>query len=159
VVASALLVDEQQPQVGYIRDIAYVGATRPLTGPALLTDLVINRPTESTLVLTAPDGDATVVVTPIKVLGSAGSPPAPRTLRIAGGRTVAFRLSTFFRPGTSAQLAVEVRPEEGSGPVYATRYLRERGARGTLTTLLTLQGPAQLVDRPVAVHDDEAGYP
>jgi hypothetical protein len=159
VVASAYLVDQQEPQVGYIRDIAYGGSSLPLTGPALLTDLVINRPTESTLLLTAPDEDATVVVTPIKVLGSAGLPPAPRRVRIAGGRTVAFRLSTFFPPGTSAQLAVEVRPEEGSGPVYATRYLRERGSRGTLTTLLTLQGPAQLVARPVAVQDDEAGYP
>jgi hypothetical protein len=159
VVASALLIDQQEPQVGYIRDIAYGGSSLPLTGPALLTDLVINRPTESTLLLSAPVDPATVVVTPIKVLGSAGAPPAPRQIRIAGGRTVAFRLSTFFPPGTSAQLAVEVRPLDGSGPVYATRYLRERGSRGALTTLLTLQGPAQLVDRPVAVHDDGAGYP
>ena len=45
------------------------------------------------------------------------------------------------------------------GPVYASRYLRERGGRGTLTTLLTLQGPAQLVERPATVQDDEAGYP
>jgi hypothetical protein len=159
VVASAYLVDQQAGQIGYIRENAYGASSLPLTGPALLTDLVINRPTESTLLLSAPDDDATVVVTPIKVLGSAGLPPAARTVRIPGGRTVALRLSTFFPPGTSAQLAVEVRPQEGSGPVYATRYLRERGARGTLTTLLTLQGPAQLVDRPVAVHDDAAGYP
>jgi hypothetical protein len=159
VVASALLVDHQDVQLGSIRDIAYGGSSLPLTGPALLTDLVINRPTESTLLLSAPGDAATVVVTPIKVLGSAGAPPKARRLTIPAGRTIAFRLSTFFPPGTSAQLAVEVRPEDGSGPVYATRYLRERGGRGTLTTLLTLRGPARLVPRPTAVQDDEAGYP
>ncbi|HUR50984.1 MAG TPA: DUF5719 family protein [Mycobacteriales bacterium] len=159
VVASSFLIDWQLDVPGSLHDIAYGGSTLPLTGPALLTDLVIDRPTESTLLLTAPEGPATVVVTPIKVLGAAGALPAPRRLTVAGGRTIAFRLSTFFPPGTHAQLAVEVRPEQGSGPVYATRYLRERGGRGLLATLLALQGPAQLVDRPAAVQDDEAGYP
>jgi hypothetical protein len=94
-----------------------------------------------------------------RVLGAAGSPPRPRTISIPAGRTFPVRLSTFFPPGTSARLAIEVRPLDDSGPVYASRYLRERGGRGALATLLTLQGPAQLVARPPAVQDDEAGYP
>jgi hypothetical protein len=159
VVAGAYVADFQQFQTSGIRETSYGASSAPLSGPALLTDLVIDRPTESTLILSAPDDAATVVLSPIKVLGSAGSPPKPRTVRIPAGRTVAVRLSTFFPPGTSARLAIEVRPMGDSGPVYASRYLRERGGRGTLTTLLTLQGPARLVERPATVQDDEAGYP
>lgn len=159
VVAGGFLADLQDIHVGNIHEMAFAGSAKPLSGPALLTDLVINRPTESTLLLSAPEDAATVVVTPIKVLGAAGSPPRPRTVAVPAGRTVALRLSTFFPPGTNARLAVEVRPTPGSGPVYASRYLRERGSRGALATLLTLQGPAQLVDRPAVVRDDEAAYP
>lgn len=158
VVAGGVVIDQQQFQVSSIREISYAGSAQPLTGPALLTDLVIDRPTESTLYLTAPEEAATVVITPIKVLGAAGDPPPGRRVSIPAGRLIAFRLSTFFPPGANARLAIEVRPAEDSGPVYANRYLRERGSRGTLTTLLTLQGPAQLVPRPVVVGDTQAAY-
>ena len=158
VVAGGVVVDLQQFQVGGIRELAYAGSALPLTGPALLTDLVIDRPTESTLILTAPEDAASVVITPIRVLGAAGDPPRARRVAIPAGRVLTFRLSTLFPPGTNARLAVEVRPELDSGPVYASRYLRERGSRGTLTTLLTLQGPAQLVPRPVVVGDVGAAY-
>jgi hypothetical protein len=158
VVAAGFLLDAQLFPVSQIREIAFAGSSLPLSGSAVLTDLVIDRPTESTLILSAPDTAAAVTITPIPVRGS-GAAPAPRRVAIPAGRTVSFRLSSFFPPGTRARLAVEVRPEDDSGPVYATRYLREHGARGTLSTLLTLQGPAQLVSRPTAVQDDQAGYP
>jgi hypothetical protein len=140
-----------------VRELAFTGGTGPLSGPALLTDLVINTPTESTLILSAPSGAATVVVSPIRVTGTTGALPAPKTLRIAAGRTLTLKLSTFYPPRTDAQLALEVRPTDGSGPVYAARYLRERGAHGPLTTLLDLQGPAQEVSRPVVSIDAGLG--
>ena len=147
-------------QTGPVREFAYTAAALPLSGPALVTDVVIDRPTESTLILTAPAGAATVTVIPIPVLGqSRAKPSGPKTLRIAAGRTATLKLSTFFRPGANAQLAVEVRPEPGSGPVYAARYLREHGAHGPLTTLLVLEGPAQLVSRPVVFSDPQVGTP
>jgi hypothetical protein len=158
VVAAGLVVDTQPFQAAQITEIAFVGSALPLSGPALLTDLVIDRPTESTLILSAPDTAASVTITPIPVRGSAAAPP-PRRVAIPAGRTVAFRLTSFFPPGTSTRLAVEVRPDDDSGPVYASRYLREHGARGALSTLLTLQGPAQLVPRPSAYRDETAGYP
>jgi hypothetical protein len=154
VIAGAYIKDLQE---GSVRDYAYTAGALPLSGPALVTDVVIDRPTESTLILSAPESGATVVVTPIRVLGQSGAPPAPKTVRIAGGRTATLRLSTFYPPGTTAQLAVELRPQPGSGPVYAARYLRARGAHGPLTTLLVLQGPAQLVTRPDVVEDPQAG--
>lgn len=155
VLAAGIVTDLQLPPV---RDFSYTTGTQALSGDALLTDLVIDRPTESTLILTAPDAAARVVVRPIKVLGTAGALPAPKTLTIPAGRTIAFRLSTFFPPGTSTRLAVEVQPTAGSGPVYAARYLRTRGAHGPLTTLLDLQGPAQRVSRPSVGEEVEAGY-
>lgn len=151
VVAGALVGDKQ---TGPVREFAYTASSPPLSGPALLTDLVIDRPTESTLLLTALTSRATVVVTPIRVVGTEGALPAPKTVEVEAGRTVALKLSTFYPPGAEARLAVEVRPLEGSGPVWAARYLRERGARGPLSTLLDLQGPAQRVDRPAVVEDD-----
>ncbi len=155
VLAAGMVIDTQGSPV---QDFGYTAGSAPLSGDALLTDVVIDRPTESTLILTAPEGPARVVVRPIKVVGTAGAPPAPRTVAIPGGRTVTFRLSTFYPAGTSTRLAVEVQPVPGSGPVYAARYLRARGAHGPLSTLLDLQGPAQRVQRPPVVQDVEAGY-
>jgi hypothetical protein len=143
-----------------VREFAYTAGALPLSGPALVTDVVINRPTESTLILTAPHGSATVTVSPVPVLGQSGAKPSgPKTIHIEGGRTATLKLSTFFRSGATAQLAVEVRPEPGSGPVYAARYLREHGAHGPLTTLLVLEGPAQLVSRPAVISNPQVGAP
>lgn len=136
-----------------VRDIAYTGDTLPLSGPALLTDLVIDRPTESTLILSALGERALVRVTPIRVLGTVGRLPGPRIIRVPAGRTNIFRLTTIYPPGTKTRLAVEVTALPGSGPVYVARYLREHGAHGPLVTLLDLKGPAQRVPRPL-VHRD-----
>ncbi|MCU1600763.1 MAG: hypothetical protein JWO22_1472 [Frankiales bacterium] len=158
VIAGGLAKDYTSPSP--VREIAYTAGALPLSGPALVTDVVINRPTESTLILTAPEGAAEVTVTPVPVLGQTGAKPkGPVTIKIPAGRTAVLKLSTFFKPGADAQLAVEVRPRAGSGPVYAARYLRERGAHGPLTTLLVLEGPAQLVSRPVVVSDPQVGTP
>ena len=158
VIAGGLAKDYTSPSP--VREIAYTAGALPLSGPALVTDVVINRPTESTLILTAPAGKATVTVTPVPVLGQTGPKPSgPVKVRIPAGRTAILKLSTFFKPGAEAQLAVEVRPDAGSGPVYAARYLRERGAHGPLTTLLVLEGPSQLVSRPAVVNDPQAGTP
>ncbi len=155
IVAGAFIQDRQ---IGPVRELAYTPSSAPLSGPALMTDLVINRPTESTLLLTALDAPATVVVSPIRVLGTRGELPAPKTVTVPAGRTVSLKLSTFYPPATETQLALEVRPLPGSGDVYAARYLRERGARGPLSTLLDLQGPAQLVNRPFVVENAELGW-
>ena len=129
----------------------------PLTGPAVLTDLVIDRPTESILVLSALDSDAVVEIRPIPVRGFGGPLPAPKRLRVTGGRTALLLLSTFLPPGANGRLAVEVRARAGSGPLYATRYLRAHGAHGPLTTLLSLQGADQEVPRAQVGRDPLAG--
>lgn len=144
-------------QVMGVAEFAFSGGSLPLSGPALLTDLVIDRPTESTLILTALDQAATVVVTPIQVVGTSGALPPAKTISVPAARTVALRLSTFYPPGTETRLAVEVSTTPGSGQIYAMRYLRQKGARGPLTTMLGLQSAAQRVPRPLVVEDPRLG--
>ncbi|MGZ6827451.1 MAG: DUF5719 family protein [Mycobacteriales bacterium] len=155
ILAGAYVQDRQNGSP--LAEFGFTSGSLPLSGPALLTDLVINRPTESTLILSAPGQAATVMVTPLQVLGTKGPLPKPRVVRIPAGRTVDLRLSTFYKPGTDTKLAVEVRPLPGSGDVYASRYLRERGAHGPLVTLLDLKGPALRVERPAVVQDAQTG--
>ena len=124
-----------------------------MSGPALLTDLVIDRPTESTLFLTALGAAATVDVTPVAIVGREGPLPPAKRVIVPGGRMTLVRLSTFLPPGATGRL--EVRPAAGSAPVYAARYLREHGSRGPLTTMLVLQGAAQRVPVPAVRRDPE----
>lgn len=161
VLAAGLVVDAQylpdgRPD-GSVRELAWTGAGEPLTGPALLTDVVLDRPTESTLLLSALDTDARVQVTPLPIVGRPGRPPAAQTVAVPGGRTVPLRLSTFLPPGTTGRLAVEVRPLPGSGPVHAARYLRERGDTGPLSTLLVLRSGRAQVPRPAVERDAVVG--
>jgi hypothetical protein len=139
-----------------IKEFAYAGSARPLSGPALLTDLVIDRPTESTLLLSALDSGAAVDLRPVPIVGVARALPPTKRVDIPAGRTVAVRLSTFLPPGASGRLAIEVRPV-GRTPVYASRYLRERGERGPLTTWLVLQSAAQRVALPEVRRDPLVG--
>ncbi|MDT7544395.1 MAG: hypothetical protein QOE99_505 [Actinomycetota bacterium] len=154
VVAGAFVYDLQE---GPVREISYAGSALPLSGPSLLTDLVINRPTESTLILTALDQAATVDVTPVAIVGIEGPVPAAKQVTVPAHRTTTLKMSTFLPPGATGRLAVEVRPTAGSAPVYAARYLREHGSRGPLTTILDLQGAAQRVPLPAVVRDPLVG--
>jgi len=140
-----------------VKDFAYGGSATPLSGPALITDVVIDRPTESTLLLSAPGADAVIDVRPVQVLGEDGPLPPARKVVVRAGRVVAVRLSSFLPAGATGRLAVEVTPQPGSGPVYAARYLRERGDRGPLTTLLTLQSASGQVALPAVRRDEMVG--
>ena len=155
VVAGGLAVDVQDGSA--VTEVSFAGSAVPLAGPAVLTDLVIDRPTESVLILSALAADAIVEVRPIPVRGFEGSTLPAKRVPVAGGRSYVLPLSTFLRPGATGRLAIEVRAVAGSGPVYATRYLRARGARGPLTTLLGLQGAEQEVPLMRVNRDPLAG--
>ena len=140
-----------------VTEVSFAGSALPLAGPAVLTDLVIDRPTESILILSALDRDAVVEIRPIPVRGFDGALPPAKQVRVTAGRSDQLLLSTFLPPGQSGRLAVEVRVKAGSGALYATRYLRAHGAHGPLTTLLDLQGADQEVPRAQVVRDPLAG--
>ncbi|MEU8347078.1 DUF5719 family protein [Actinomadura meyerae] len=111
-------------------DIAYGAATAPLTaaGPGVVAD---NR-FDSTLVLTAPSGAATVEVTTVNAAGRGG----PKEIRIPAGRTVETKLAAPAGAGAATAYSAMIVPKEGAGPVYASRVLATGKGGGYLFTIL-----------------------
>ena len=152
VLAAGLIQDLQD---GPIRELAWAGAAAPLTGPTLLADVALSPPGEVTLLLSALAGDAAVELVPVPVVGQDGPLPAPRQVLVPGSTTMAVRLSTLLPAGSTARLAIELRPS--GGPLVASRYLRERGSAGPLTAVLPVSSPLAVVLRPVVRADPLAG--
>lgn len=145
----AVVVDQQD---GPVREIAYSAATLPLDSPTLLADVRLSPASEVTLLLSAVDGDAVVLLRP---LAAPGELPAAQRVEVPAASTVAVRLSRFLPPRSTGSLALEVRPL--SGQVHGARYSLERGSRGPLTTLLPLTPSRLTATRPVVVADPGAG--
>lgn len=153
VLAVGLVADGAGPT----QDISYAGSAGPLDGPGLIPDLAGGA---GVLLLTALAGDASVVVTPLPVLGvpPGAATPAPQAVPVAGGTTVGLPLVTFGVTGDGT-LALQVGPAPGSGPVHAAVLLREDLPDGPLTTLLTLVAARQGAERPVVDADPGAALP
>ncbi|TDD75689.1 hypothetical protein E1293_28035 [Actinomadura darangshiensis] len=128
-------------------DVAYGTATPPLSasGPGVVAD---NR-FDSSIVLTAPAGGATVQVTTMNAQGGGG----PQEVEILAGRTVETKLTA---PGKDAKddaaYGAVIMPKPGSGPVYASRTLATGKGDGYLFTVLPI------VPAPTTLHlPDTAG--
>lgn len=120
-------------------DIAFGTATAPLTasGPGIVAD---NR-FDSTLVLSAPAGAATVQVTTVSAQGKG----APQEVEIPAGQTVESKLTA---PARGAGYGVIITPEAGSGPVYASRTLSKGKGDDFLFTVLPIVPAVTTVDLP-----------
>ncbi|MBA9007912.1 DUF5719 family protein [Thermomonospora cellulosilytica] len=116
-------------------DVGYGAATAPL-GEA--GGVIADNRFESVLLLTAPDGAASVRVATVNAQGAAG---APRQVRIAAGRTAEVELSPPAGTDEDAGFGVLVVPQPGSGPVHAARIMAT-GRDGRLFTVLPVT-PAQ----------------
>ncbi|MCW2622995.1 MAG: hypothetical protein JWL64_2597 [Frankiales bacterium] len=153
VVAAGVVVAQWSP----VQEFSYTSSGVALDGPALLTEVTLDRQSQHYLLLSAPEGDAAVTVTAFPTLGATlARLAAPKTLRVAGGTTQVLALATFLPPGSQARLAVEVRPDPGAGPVYASAYLSSPDAAGPRETMLTLRSAAQEVERPAVLADPAA---
>ncbi|QKW39009.1 hypothetical protein HUT06_37420 [Actinomadura sp. NAK00032] len=116
-------------------DIAYGAATAPLAaaGPGVVAD---NR-FDSSLVLTAPGGAATVEVRTVR----AGVWSGPRRISVPAGRTVETKLTAPSKAGdgtTATAYGAMIVPKPGSGPVYASRVLATGKGGGYLFTILPI---------------------
>jgi hypothetical protein len=100
-------------------DVAYGAATLPLGGGGSGAGGAIadNRDVSSVL-LTAPDGPATVNLMTLTAQGPAGN---PYVAKVEGTRTLEVRLAA--PAGGTGGFGVVVVPQPGSGPVYASRVL------------------------------------
>lgn len=152
VLAAGLVYDLQD---GPVRELAWAGSAAPLTGPALLADVTLSPPAEVTLLLSATEDDAVVMLVPLEVVGEDRELPEPRRVEVPGGTTVAVRLSTLLPSGATARLALQL--QATGGPVVAARYLRERAAAGPLTAVLPVVSETGRVRRPAVRPDELAG--
>jgi hypothetical protein len=100
-------------------DVAYGAATPPLGGSGSGSGsggAVADNRDVSSVLLTAPDGPATVKLVTLTAQGAAGS---PYVAKIEGTRTLEVRLAA--PTGTTDGFGVVIVPQPGSGPVYASR--------------------------------------
>ncbi|MGH3241228.1 MAG: DUF5719 family protein, partial [Spirillospora sp.] len=128
-------------------DIAYGTSTPPLTasGPGIVAD---NR-FDSSLVLTAPSGAATVEVTTMNATGRS----APQEIKIPAGRTVETTLTapngtTDDDTDDDTAYGVVITPKAGSGPVHASRTLAKGKDDDYLFTVLPITPAATTLHLP-----------
>ncbi|KWX02344.1 putative secreted protein [Carbonactinospora thermoautotrophica] len=152
----AVLVEAQVPvvaglrvtrQVGKAAEAAFLAATPPLAGPAVIADARTSSTFTTTLLLTARTADGQVKVT---TFGS--GQPRTRTVRIPKDTTVTVDLAG---PGKATQYAVFVEPQPGSGEIYATRLLQAE--KSASFTLLPLLGARYTATIPDVANDMSAG--
>lgn len=147
---------ENRARFNPIRELAWIGPTAPLTGPAVVTDSRVTRDVDTNLILSAPDAPARVVVQLLPQAKVRQAMPPPVTVNVPAGRLVTLRLADrrFVADPPSDQRPFLVTPAPGSGPVYAARALVERGLRGPLFTVMALRATAaDGVPVPEVVHD------
>lgn len=113
-------------------DIAYGAATAPLAagGPGVVAD---NR-FDSSLILTAPFGAATVEVTTVNAAGRS----RPQEISVQAGRTVEAKLTAPGEADAATAYSALIVPKPGSGPVYASRVLATGKGDGYLFTVLPI---------------------
>lgn len=111
-------------------DVAYGAATAPLaaSGPGVVAD---NR-FDSSLILTAPSGAATVRVVTVSAAGKS----APQDVEVPAGRTVEAELKP--PGGDDASYGAVITPRPGSAPVYASRVLATGKGEDYLFTVLPI---------------------
>jgi hypothetical protein len=113
---------------GQLSDVAYTAAARALrpSTPGVVPEARHGTGVASSLLVTAPGGDAMVRLSPL--------PPAtgtPSDVRVPGGSQVVVDLTTL---STAPSFSLTVVPLPGSGPVFAARAVTEAEARGPLLT-------------------------
>jgi hypothetical protein len=126
-----------------IHEIAYLGQSTPLTGTAVVpldpdsasgSDVV-----SSILELSAPLGQAQVMIS------AAGGGKIHRArITIPAGKSISVPVPGLGRYGGP----VTVTPVTGSGPVFGSRVIQERGALGPLISALPLVSATPLVAVP-----------
>ena len=121
---------------GLVSDAAFTAAAAPLLSatPGLVALVRQGEGATSALLLSAPQGRASVRLEPVAPATPAGS--APPVVEVPAGTTVVVDLATVSLAPT---FALAVSPAPGSGPVFAVRSVQEPEAGGPMlsTEVLT----------------------
>lgn len=135
---------------GHYGDLLFLASAQPLSAPAVVPDNWQTSDLATRLVLSAPEGAASIQVTTFA--GDATGDPL--RIDIAAGTT---RWVTVPPPEGHRGFGMVVAPVAGTGPVYGVRMLDESGPRGPLVTALPLRTARLTVVVPEAVPDVAAG--
>jgi len=132
-------------------DMLFVSASEALTAAAVVPENETTQDLATRLVLTAPQGAATVDVSAFNASDSADS-----TVTIPAGTTTVF---TVKPPQGQPRYGLVVTPRPGSGPVVGVRFIDEEGARGPLVSALPLRAARLTALVREAVPQLTAGMP
>lgn len=136
-----------------VAELAWTAAGTPVEGEAVVVDAGTLVPTTSTRILLAAPGDAArVQLVPLAPDGTRGT---TATVSVPAGSTFSPPVSSLRMGGVTrlTQGSVLVRVLPGSGPVYVTRLVEEKGARGSLFTLTPVQTAPRTVRAPAVEAD------
>ncbi len=130
----SVIIEADRPVVAALRvgtdsetpDYGYVAMTAELGGPSVIADAREGGGFVSSVLLTAPETDATVS---LAALRPEAAPMALEPVQIRAGTTVTYPIPEIG----SAGYAIVVTPAEGSGPVYGSRLLTQGDDGGFLT--------------------------
>ncbi len=148
--AAIRLTSDRPITAGFIAqvgdDVAYGAGSAPL-GPGGSSGGVVadNRADESAVLLSAPQGAATVHITSVTAQGTLGK---PQVVKVAASRTLEVRVGEPAGPA-ARDFGIMISPQPGSGPVYAARLLRKKG---DLITVLPV--PPAITDVPLPAMAD-----
>jgi hypothetical protein len=120
---------------GAYGDSLFLAAVPPLTTTAVVPDNRASSDLVTRLILTAPEGDATVTVTAFD-----GPHSVRRALAVPAGST---RVFTIEDPQAGQGFGLVITPDRAGGPVVGVRFLDEEGSRGPLVSALPLR-PARI---------------
>jgi hypothetical protein len=126
--AAVRLTSDRPITAGFIaqvsNDIAYGAGAVPLAAGGVRDAggvVADNRDGNSVVLLTAPDGPASVRISAVT---GQGATVGPQDVKVAGGRTLEVRVGE--PAGAANGFGIMITPLPGSGPVYAARMLRIR---------------------------------
>jgi hypothetical protein len=134
-------------------DVLFLAASDPIDAPAVVPDNRTTADLQTRLLLTAPDGGATAVVT-----GFAGGKEwTAERVQLAAGTTQVVTVDPPRVRGAQVESYGLVVTPGGSGPLYAVRMLDEEGPRGPLVTSFPLTTARLLAQVPEAFADVTVG--
>lgn len=134
-------------------DVLFLAASDPIDAPAVVPDNRTTPDLQTRLLLTAPEGSATAVVTGF----ADGKEWTAGRVELAAGTTQGFTVEPPKVKGKRVDSYGLIVTPSGAGPLYGVRMLDEEGPRGPLVTSFPLTTARLLAKVPEAFPDVAVG--
>lgn len=134
-------------------DVLFLAAAEPLDAPAVVPDNRTTKDLQTRLILSAPEGGATAVITGF----AAGREWTAGRVSLASGATKVFTIPSKTLKGKKVDTFGLVVTPGGGGSLYGVRMLDEAGPRGPLVSSFPLTPARLLAEVPEAFPDISVG--